>query len=424
MSNRIALISDHASPLAAAGGVDCGGQNVYVAEVARRLAAAGNEVDVFTRRDRDDAPAMEEWSHGVRVVNVPAGPPTFVPKEELLPHMGEFAENIVRFSESRARPYDVSHANFFMSGLASLAMRVAHGTPFVMTFHALGRVRRLHQADADRFPPERGAIEERLVAEADRVIAECPEDRQHLIALYGAHDERLRLVPCGVDPLVFHAVPRHRARATLGLADSDFVVLQLGRLVPRKGVDDAIRAVAQARRSHGVPARLVIVGGDSEQPDPAVTPEIARLRAIAREEGIDDAVTFTGRRDMRLLRLYYSAADVFVTLPWYEPFGMTPLEAMACGTPVVGSAVGGLLYTVRDGETGFLVPPHAPEMAAERIARLHAAPSLAAALGRAGVRRARELFSWDKVVDALARVYDELCAHRDPELEPLLAGHR
>ncbi len=408
MGHRIALISEHASPLAAPGSIDCGGQNVYVAEVARRLGAAGHSVDVFTRRCGGEPPVVA-LADDVRVVHVDCGPPGFVPKEELLPHMDAFAERVVAFAR-REGGYDLSHANFFMSGLASLRLRREAGTPFVITFHALGRVRRMHQGGADRFPLERGGIEQRLVAEADGIIAECPEDAEDLRRLYAADRARVRLVPCGVDARTFHVVPRDRARRAIGLDEDAFTVLQLGRLVPRKGVDDAIRAVARLRECHRVPARLLIVGGDEERADESRTPEIARLRRIARDEGVAPWVTFVGRRDRDALRLYYCAADVFVTLPWYEPFGMTPLEAMACGTPVVGSAVGGIKYSVRDGETGFLVPPHDPGAAADRLCRLHRDPELRAAFGRAGVRRARLRFGWDTVVDSLVRVYEGVLA--------------
>lgn len=408
MTTRIAIISEHASPLARPGSVDCGGQNVYVAEVAKRLEAAGNEVDVFTRRDDPAVPRVARWSHGVRVVHVPAGPARFVPKEDLLPYMDEFAANVVDYCRRLRRRFDVSHANFFMSGLASLALRKAMGTPFVVTFHALGRVRRMHQAGADHFPPERADIEARLVASADRIIAECPQDAGDLRDLYGAEEARVRMVPCGVDPFVFHAVPRELARAAVGVPRDQFTVLQLGRLVPRKGVDDAIRAVALARRQHGVPAALVIVGGDHDEPDAEHTPEIARLRGVAQDMGVAHAVRFVGRRDPSVLRLFYSAADVFISMPWYEPFGMTPLEAMACGTPVIGSAVGGLTHTIEHGRTGFLVPPHSPAEAAGRIAELFHAPDLRAEFGRAGLRRTRARFSWDAVVESLGRVYEEL----------------
>ena len=417
MTRHVALISDHASPLAVLGGVDCGGQNVYVAEVARRLAAAGCRVDVFTRQDRGDAPIVQRWADHVRVINVPAGPPTFVRKEELLPFMPEFAAFMLGFMEAERIRYDVVHANFFMSGLVAADLKQEAGIPFVTTFHALGRVRRLHQGCADAFPEERIAIEERVVRETDRLIAECPQDAEDLATLYGASPGRMRIVPCGVDPERFHSVRRERARSVLGLSIDEPVVLQLGRMVPRKGVDDVIRSASILRREHGFDARVLIVGGDSETPDFSRMPELARLAGVAREVGVDDRVTFVGRRGGDALRYYYSAADVFVSAPWYEPFGITPLEAMACGTPVVGSRVGGIKYTVVDGETGYLVPPRDPDAIADRVARLLRAPEERTVFGRNGIERVRSRFSWDEVAHQLLAVYDEVAVEQ-PAVAP------
>lgn len=412
---NIALISEHASPLAALGGIDSGGQNVYVAQVARQLARAGHRVDVFTRRDSPDLPAVVPMAPNVRVIHVPAGPPCFIPKEALLPHMEEFGARLAGYCTPPRDRYDVAHANFFMSGLAALRLRERHGVPFVVTFHALGKVRRMHQGAADGFPPERFGIEEALVAGADRVIAECPQDREDLLHLYAADPRRIQVVPCGYDPGEL-GPGRPSLRARLGLAEDDFVVLQLGRLVPRKGIDNVIHAVAELRRRHGIAARLLVVGGESEQPDPVITPEIGRLAAIAEAEGVAQQVTFTGRRPRSELRDYYCAADVFVTTPWYEPFGITPLEAMACGCPVVGSAVGGIQYTVVDAVTGYLVPPKNPVELAERLARLRHNPALARAMGRAGMRRVRAAFTWRRVAGDLLRVYASLLA---PERAPV-----
>lgn len=393
---RIWMISEHASPLAAAGGVDSGGQNVYVAEVARALAGAGHRVDVLTRRDSPALPPVTELESGVRVHAIDAGPPCFVPKEELLPFMPAFA---ARAAELAPRP-QVIHANFFMSGLVGLQLRERWQVPLVTTFHALGLVRREHQRQADRFPPERLAIERELVHESDRVIAACPQDERDLVRLYGAAPERLVRVPCGVDIAALRPGSQAEARARLGIADDTFLVLQLGRLVPRKGVDNVIRALAWLPG-----AQLAVVGGESDAPDEAATPEIGRLRGVAIESGVEARVTFAGRARRDALRDWYVAADVFVTTPWYEPFGITPLEAMACGTPVVGSEVGGIAYTVQHGVTGFLVPPHDPKALAGRIAELRDEPGLRAAMGRAGVHRVRSLFTWDQVAHQLARVY-------------------
>lgn len=408
---KIALISEHASPIARLGSIDSGGQNVYVAQVARHLARLGYLVDVFTRRDSSDLPLVVDWQPGVRIVHVPAGPAQYIPKETMLPYMEQFGRYMIRFARRQKVPYDLVHANFFMSGMVARQVKQTLGIPFVMTFHALGRVRRLNQKQADGFPDVRFAIEEQLMHEADRVIAECPQDKEDMENLYGAPSAHIDIVPCGFDPDEFWPVTPD-ARQQLGFARDEFIVLQLGRMVPRKGVDNVIRACAILQRQYQVPVRLLVVGGNSEQPDPGTTPELGRLMRLAHELGIEQAVTFTGQRQREQLRYYYSAADVFVTTPWYEPFGITPLEAMACGTPVVGTAVGGIKSTVVDGETGYLVPPNDPELLAERLATLHGNPQLAQRLGWAGMRRAYQQFTWRNVASSIAAVYESV-------LEPL-----
>jgi len=417
---RIALISDHASPLAMLGGVDSGGQNVYVGQLARSLAGLGYEVDVITRRDDVSLPEVVPWARGARVVHAPAGPASWVRKEDLLPWMGEFSSYVLR--RLRRTPYDLVHANFFLSALVAMNVKRATGTPFVVTFHALGRVRRLHQGGADAFPEERLSIEDRAVCEADHIIAECPQDEEDLRRLYGADPARVRSIPCGFDPAEFQPIPKVLARARLGLDGHGPLLLQLGRMVPRKGVDNVIRGLARLRARHGVPARLLIVGGESETPDPKVTPEIGRLQGIAAAEGVGDAVTFVGSRGRDALKYYYSAADAFITTPWYEPFGITPVEAMACGTPVVGAAVGGIKSTVEDGRSGYLVPPNDPDALADRLADLLADPSRLRAFGRRALRRARDHYTWDRVAGSVAELYEDVLHGRRPARVPVRAS--
>jgi glycosyltransferase involved in cell wall biosynthesis len=405
--SRIALISEHASPLATLGGVDSGGQNVYVAHLARQLAGRGHEIEVLTRRDRLDRPEVVRCGDGVTVVHVPAGPARFVRKEELLPYMGDFTRWVLRRIRAQGE-YDLIHANVFMSGLVAADVKRAAGIPFVVTFHALGRVRLIHQDGADTFPRERLAIEQRVVDEADAIVAECPQDEEDLVDHYGAARSRIAVIPCGFDPSEFWPMDRGRARRELGLEPGEKVVLQLGRMVPRKGVDNVILAVARLRRDHGVAARLLVVGGDAATPDPERTPEIGRLAAIADAEGIADAVTFIGSRGRNVLRYYYAASDVFVSTPWYEPFGITPLEAMACGTPVIGSAVGGIRFTVVDGETGYLVPPKDPAALADRLARVLSDADHASELGLRAIRRVNDHFTWRHVARAVDDLYDRV----------------
>ncbi|MCK9512323.1 MAG: glycosyltransferase [Pigmentiphaga sp.] len=404
----IALISEHASPLAAPGSVDCGGQNVYVGQVARAFAAAGHEVDVFTRRDSPKQPESMSWVPGVHVVHVPAGPPRYLPKEKLLPFMAEFGRYLVRHRRRKAQRYDVMHANFFMSAQAALPAARAQGCPLVVTFHALGKVRRLHQQSADAFPDSRFAIEENIVRQADCLIAECAQDREDLLNLYDADAKRIRVVPCGYDSAEMYPQDMALARRRLGWAPAEFRVLQLGRLVPRKGVDNVIRAVARLRSGYGIEARLCIVGGDAPRPDAPTSAEMARLMGVCEEEGVRSGVEFAGRRDRWELADYYGASDVFVTTPWYEPFGITPLEAMACARPVVGADTGGIRSTVVDGQTGYLVPPRDPDALARRLAQLAADPALRRRMGMAGRRRAERLYTWGHVADELLNVYARL----------------
>jgi D-inositol-3-phosphate glycosyltransferase len=407
MTRRIAMISEHASPLATLGGVDAGGQNVYVAQVARHLAAVGDRVDIFTRRDDPNLRETVELAPGVRVVHVPAGPPEPISKEQLLPYMPAFSQWVREWIERR-RGYDLVHANFFYSGLVAAELKASLGLPFVITFHALGRIRRQFHGGGDGFPDERFAIEDRIVAEADRVIAECPQDEEDLIRLYNAEPSRITIVPCGFDPSEFEPMSRPLARLDLGLDPAEPILLQLGRMVPRKGVDNVIRAVSRLADEHDLRVRLLVVGGPDREPDIARAPELARLTDVARKEGVADRVQFVGRRDRSELKTYYNAADIFVSTPWYEPFGITPVEAMACGIPVVGSRVGGIKFSVRDGETGYLVPADDPSALAERIAHLYRHPKLLSVFGRQAIRRANDLFTWERVANGLAAVYEDV----------------
>lgn len=418
---RIALVSDHASPLAAPGSIDCGGQNVYVAQLARELARAGHGVDVFTRRDAIGQKQVVHWHDGVRVINVPAGPAHHVPKEQMLPYIEAFARFVTRFIKRDARhqgvPYDIVHANFFMSGMVARHLKQTLGIPFVITFHALGQVRRLAQGAADAFPPARVRIEHTLMQDADRIIAECGQDRQDMERLYGASPARIAVVPCGFDPDELWPMERTAARSLLGVERAPFTVLQLGRIVPRKGVDTVIEAIALLRTHHGIDARLLVVGGDAggaagggPSGSGRDAPELARLQALARRLGIGPDVHFVGQQPRDALRHYYGAADVFVTTPWYEPFGITPVEAMACARPVIGAEVGGIKSTVVDGSTGYLVPSRDPQAVAARLATLQRNPGLARAMGEAGLRRAGQHYTWRIVARQAAAVYAAVLA--------------
>jgi histidinol-phosphate phosphatase family protein len=418
MSKRIAMISEHASPLGALGGVDSGGQNVYVAQVAKYLAQIGFEVDVFTRRDDPRLPEIVPCEPGVRVIHVPAGPPEQVRKESLLQYMSQFTDYVLSFCR-RENPFDLIHANFFMSGLVGADLKRALGIPLAVTFHALGHIRRQHHGKADGFPEERIAIEQRVMREADCIIAECPQDKADQIELYGADPKRICIIPCGFDPEELWPLDRLACRQRLMLDPNELLILQLGRMVPRKGVDNAIEALARLHHKHGVQARLLVVGGESAQPDPITTPEIGRLQQVAAAEDIADWVTFVGRRGRYDLKYLYSAVDIFVTTPWYEPFGITPLEAMACGTPVVGSDVGGIKFSVEHGETGLLVPPRDPDALAESLATLGKDKELRERMGAQAIRRANNHFTWPKVAASIGDEFERLLTGKQKHVKRL-----
>ncbi|MDD7965546.1 glycosyltransferase [Actinomycetospora lemnae] len=408
---RIAMVSEHASPLAASdglGGVDAGGQNVAVRALALALADAGHDVVVHTRRTDRRTPRRVALAPGVTVDHVDAGPPVEVPKDELVEHMDAFsAELATCWREERP---DVVHAHFWMSGLAALPAARALAVPVVQTFHALGSVKRRHQGAEDTSPARRVAVESDLGASVDRVLATCREEVDELVAL-GVPVDRVTVVPCGVDVQHFTATGDGAQRSsTMGAGPvaargDGFRVLTVSRLVPRKGVDTVVAALAN------LPAdvELVVAGGPrAEGLDD--DPEVARLRRLAREVGVADRVHFLGAVGQDALPALYRSADAVACVPAYEPFGLVPLEAMACARPVVAAAVGGLADTVVDGVTGHHVPAGDPAAVAAALARLRDAPRRARALGRAGRRRAEAEYGWDRVAAAHERVYGEVIA--------------
>ncbi len=403
---RLALVSEHASPLAALGGVDAGGQNVHVAALARGLADRGHRVSVYTRRDAPDLPERVRLGSRLEVVHLTAGPPTAVPKDDLLPHMAAFADALgADWSQVGRRP-DLVHAHFWMSGLASRAAAGRLGIPLAVTFHALGIVKRRWQGLADTSPADRVRLERGLARDADAVIATCGDEVSELVAL-GAPVPRLHVVPCGVDRTVFAPFGAAPAR---GMA---LRLLAVGRLVERKGFDTAIAALAALATGPGaVDAELVVAGGPPAG-DLARDPEACRLQTLAAALGVADRVHLLGRVSQVELAAQLRAADIVVVPPVYEPFGLVPLEAMACGRPVVGSAVGGLLDTVEDGVNGLLVAPRDAPALAAALRRLAGDEDLRHRLGRAGLARSRR-YAWPRIAADTEDVYRQVLLRHAP----------
>jgi D-inositol-3-phosphate glycosyltransferase len=393
---RVAMVSEHASPLAALGSVDAGGQNVHVAELAVELGRRGVEVLVYTRKDDATLPNRVPLAPNVSVAHVEAGPQSEVPKDLLFPYMAQFAGRLA--FEWAADPPDVVHSHFWMSGWATLAATRHLGLPVVHTFHALGAVKRRHQGTNDTSPPQRIATEASIMGRASHIVATCSDEVFELVRL-GADRNRVSVVPCGVD-VDFFAPDGPAEPRTEGLAR----VVVVTRLVERKGIGNVVAAIAQLPRVE----LLVAGGGDAECLED--DPEAQRLRALALSLGVADRVHLLGRVARERIPKLLRSADVVVCAPWYEPFGIVPLEAMACGRPLVASAVGGMIDTVVHGVTGLHVPPRRPDRIAEALRTLLADSDLCARLGAAGVARTRNRYTWQRVADGTLRVYHSLPA--------------
>ena len=394
---RVALVSEHASPIAALGGEDAGGQNVHVEALATNLARLGADVVVHTRRDDPDLPERVLLESGVVVHHIDAGPATRLPKDHLLEHMGAFGAELGRAWSAR-RP-DVVHTHFWMSGLAALEPAAQLELPLVHTFHALGVVKRRYQGAQDTSPPQRLEIERELLRRVDRVVATCTDEVFELIR-QGADHDQLTVIPCGVD------LARFTPDGAREVPPGGQRMVCVARLVERKGVGNVISALA---RLDGV--QLVIAGG-SEPARLASDPGAQRLRRIAEEAGVADRVELRGRVERDDLPALLRSAACVVCVPWYEPFGIVALEAMACGVPVVASAVGGMIDTVVDGVTGVHVPPRDPDRLADALTGLLADPGRRRDLGMQAVERARRRYDWARIAQATRDVYDDVIAKR------------
>jgi glycosyltransferase involved in cell wall biosynthesis len=390
------MVSEHASPLAVLGGVDAGGQNVHVAALAAALGRMGDEVVVHTRRDDPTLARRVALAPGVEVDHVDAGPPTEVPKDELLPHMGAFADELRE--AWAADPPDVVHSHFWMSGLAAVEAAADLAIPVVHTYHALGTVKRREQGDKDTSPPQRVRLERRIAARVDRIVATCSDEVFELLRM-DADRRRITVVPCGVDLERFTpdgpAEPRDGGRARIVAAC---------RLVERKGIGDAVRALAD------VPGAELHVAGGPDASALGADPEAQRLRALADELGVTDRLVLRGRVGREAMPALLRSADVVVCAPWYEPFGIVPLEAMACGVPVVATAVGGQIDSVVHELTGLHVPPRDPGRLGAALRTLLEDPARRAEYGRAGRRRARRRFGWERIAASTRAVYEDVAS--------------
>jgi D-inositol-3-phosphate glycosyltransferase len=374
---------------------------VYVRQVACELGRMGVHVDVFTRSQNPTIPRVVELGPGARVVHLPAGPEAPMARAAVHAHLEQFATGVEEFALDQGLAYDLIHSHYWLSGVVGLRLRETWGAPLVQMFHTLGRLKNaVAQSDAELEPTLRLDEEARIVAQADRVVAANVVERAHLVWHYGARTERIAVIPCGVDTDLFQPMDPAKAKDLLELPP-DPMLLYVGRLQPIKGLDTLLEAMTMVPE----PARLLIVGGEQDARESA---HGAALRGSLAALGLDRRVHFLSAQPQRRLRLFYAAADATVVPSHYESFGMVALEAMACGSPVVASRVGGLTTTVQEGVTGRLVPEgDAPALAAA-ITRLLQG-SEGRRLGQQATRWAAE-HRWPCVAEAVCRLYSELRA--------------
>ncbi|MFZ0548068.1 MAG: glycosyltransferase [Candidatus Promineifilaceae bacterium] len=425
---RVAMLSVHTCPLAMLGGKKTGGMNVYVRDFSRELARHGVEVDVFTRSEDDCQPTVKhDLGPGARVIHIPAGPERPIPVATIANYLDEFVSGVVAFAASENLHYELIHSHYWLSGLVAGRLRDVWGPiPIVQMFHTLGHMKnRIAQSSSERATQARIDGECQVMEIADRIIAATPAEYAQLHWLYGADMDKVAIIPPGVDLERFSPIPKAIAKGTVGIPLHHKNILFAGRVEPLKGIDTLMKAMALIQKHCPDTVDNVcvaIIGGDpwAETPDA----EMARLKEMRVELGVENLVTFLGAKDQGILPNYYAAAEMVIMPSHYESFGMVALEAMAMGTPVIASEVGGLAFLVQDGENGFLVPSRDPEALAERIFSLLNDRNCQKELGRNALKHAQQ-YAWPNIVERMLRVYQTVSSTKSaetssmPEIEAL-----
>ncbi|AFY36334.1 glycosyltransferase family 1 protein [Calothrix sp. PCC 7507] len=402
---RIALISVHGDPAIEIGKEEAGGQNVYVRQVGEALAQLGWQVDMFTRQVSAEQDTIVQHSQNCRTIRFKAGPLEFVPRDSLFSYLPEFVENLLKFQKETGTRYPLVHTNYWLSSWVGMQLKTIQRSKQVHTYHSLGAVKYNTIENIPLIASQRLAVEKEVLETAERIVATSPQEQQHMRSLVSTKGN-IDIIPCGTDIQRFGSVERAAARTELGINPEDKVVLYVGRFDPRKGIETIVRALRQSKLYGSKNLKLIIGGGST--PGNSDGDERDRIEGIINELGLSDFTTLPGRLSQEILPTYYAAADVCVVPSHYEPFGLVAIEAMASGTPVVASDVGGLQFTVVSEETGLLAPPQDATAFAEAIDRILLNPEWRDQLGQAGRKRVIEKFSWDGVAHQLDGLYTQI----------------
>jgi D-inositol-3-phosphate glycosyltransferase len=414
VTRRIAMLSVHACPLAKLGGRDSGGMNVYVREIARVLGQRGIEVDVFTRWREKYDPRIQQLGENARVIHIESGPIGYWPKRDVYDHLDEFTAKLDEYVTAEGRSYDLIHSHYWLSASVARTLARRWAVPRIQMFHTLGQVKReVMDEDIDGESDVRVTIERQAVQESAAIVAASEIELGELRDLYGADPAKVHIIPCGVDPTLFHPIRQADARERLGRDQCERIVLFVGRIEQIKGIDVLLRALGLLfirRPDLRSDVCLLVVGGALDPGDDAPeTEKILELRRLVHEHRMEANVNFVGSLDQESLALYYAAADVCAVPSLTESFGLVALEAMACGTPVVGTRVGGLQTLIEHGESGLLVPAGDYQALADAIEQVLTDHRLRIHLAH-GARDRAEHYTWENVGDKIEALYGSVLA--------------
>jgi D-inositol-3-phosphate glycosyltransferase len=410
---RVAMLSVHTCPMAALGGKETGGMNVYVRELSRELGARGLIVDIYTRSQNPAIARVRTLWDNVRVIHLPAGPEEPYHKDLVYSHLPQFVAELRAFATSEGIAYDLIHSHYWLSGWVAREFTREHHLPTVHMFHTLARGKdAVARNDEQREASVRIDVEGELMRDMDRIVAATPLDKAQMVELHGADPDNITVIPLGVDLEMFRPIPHEEAMAAIGveLPNDQRLILFVGRLDPVKGLETLLKAICKLTELEPELAKdlcLAVIGGDDDNDGADIAAELECLDKLKDEVGLYDLVAFLGSRAQDTLAHYYSAAEVCVVPSHYESFGLVALEAMACGTPVIASRVGGLQQTVEDGVTGFLVPAGDEDALAQKLQLILSDGELRRRLA-GNARHKAEEYTWQKVAARITDVYKGL----------------